>query len=52
MQVRTQILKGLTPQEAIEQYDGELTSFEMSELGSYDFIYTVGSVRVTGLRQI
>lgn len=52
MQVRTQILKGLTPQEAIEQYDGELTAFEMSELTAYDFIYTVGSVRVDRLSQV
>ena len=46
MRTRTQILKGLTPQEALEQYEGELTPFEMTELSSFDFIYTVGSVRV------
>lgn len=50
MQARTQILKGLTPNEALEQYEGELTPYEMTELTSYDFIYTVGSVRVQGLR--
>lgn len=52
MQVRTQILKGLTPQEALDQYEGELTRFEMSELASYDFIYTVGSVRVESWSQV
>ena len=52
MQVRTQILQGKTPQEALEEYDGELTQFEMTELNSYDFIYTVGSVRVSSLRQV
>ena len=26
--------------------------FEMNELASFDFIYTVGSVRVSGLRQV
>ena len=26
--------------------------FEMTELASYDFIYTVGSVRVSGLRSV
>lgn len=26
--------------------------FEINELASYDFIYTVGSVRVSGYRQI
>ena len=45
-------LKGLTPIEALEQYDGELTAFEMTELTSYDVIYAVGSVRVSSLRQI
>ena len=49
---RTQILKGLTPIEALEQYEGELTPFEMTELTTYNFIYTVGSVRVEGMRQI
>ena len=36
----------------MEQYEGELTNFEMTELASqsYDFIYTVGSVRIQGLR--
>jgi len=48
---RTESLKGLTPLEALEQYDGELTSFEMSELTTYDYIYTVGSVRVKSMRQ-
>ena len=52
MQTRTQILKGLTPQEALEQYEGELTPFEKSEVASYDFIYTVGSVRVSSIRQV
>ena len=33
MQTRTQILQGLTPQEAMEQYEGELTPFELAELG-------------------
>ncbi len=46
MHVRTQILQGLTPQEAREQYEGELTTFEMTEIVTFDFIYTVGSVRV------
>ena len=36
----------------MEQYDGELTPFEMTELTSYDFIYTVGSVRVQSMRQV
>jgi len=49
---RTEFLKGLTPLEALDVYDGELTPFEMSELTTYDFIYTVGSVRVEGMRQI
>ena len=52
MQTRTQILQGLTPQEAMEQYDGELTPFELAELGQYDFIYTVGSVRIQSVRQV
>ena len=52
MQTRTQILKGFTPQEALEQYEGELTPFEKSEVASYDFIYTVGSVRVSSTRQV
>ena len=52
MQTRTQILKGLTSQEALEQYDGELTPFEKTEITSFDFIYTVGSVRVASIRQI
>lgn len=52
MQTRTQILKGLTPQEALEQYKGELTPFEKSEVASFDFIYTVGSVRVSSIRQV
>ena len=51
MQTRNQILKGLTSQEALEQYDGELTQFEMTELTSFDFIYTVGSIRVSSMRQ-
>ena len=45
-------LKGLTPIEALDQYEGELTAFEMTELTTYDFIYAVGSVRVSSLRQI
>ena len=50
MQTRTQILKGLTSQEALEQYEGDLTQYERSELASYDFIYTIGSVRVSSIR--
>ena len=29
-----------------------MTPFEMTELPTYDFIYTVGSVRVASMRQI
>ena len=36
----------------MEQYDGELTPFELAELGQYDFIYTVGSVRIQSVRQV
>lgn len=50
--VQTTTLKGLTPIEALEQYEGELTPFEMTELTGQEFIYTVGSVRVQGMRQI
>ena len=49
MQVRTQILKGLTAREAMEQYEGELTAFEMSEIAAYDFIFTVGSIRIESM---
>lgn len=49
-QERNQILKGMTPIEALEQYEGELTAFEMTELTTYPFIYTVGSVRVESYR--
>lgn len=52
MQTRTQILKGLTAQEALEQYEDELTPFEKSEVQTYGFIYTVGSVRVSSIRQV
>jgi len=45
-------LKGLTPMEALEQYEGELTPFEMTELSTYNCIYAVGSVRVSSMRQI
>ena len=45
-------LKGLTPMEALEQYEGELTPFEMTELSTYKCIYAVGSVRVQSMRQI
>ena len=41
-----QSLKGQTPIEALEMYEGELTPFEMTELTQYDFIYAVGSVRI------
>ena len=37
--------------EALEQYEGELTAYEMSELSTYECIYAVGSVRVPGIRQ-
>jgi len=40
------MLKGMTPIEALEMYEGELTPFEMTELTQYDFIYAVGSVRI------
>lgn len=49
-QERNQILKGMTPIEALEQYEGELTAFEMTELTTYPFIYTVGSVRIESYR--
>jgi len=39
-------MKGLTPLEAMEFYESEITAYERSELTTYDFIYTVGSVRV------
>ena len=29
-----------------------MTPFEMTELTTYNFIYTVGSVRIQGMRQI
>ena len=45
-------LKGLSPMEALEQYEGELTPFEMTELSTYKSIYAVGSVRVQSMRQI
>lgn len=44
------LLKGLTPIEALEQYEGELTPFEMTELSTYSCIYAVGSVRVSSMR--
>ena len=52
MQNRIQLLKGLTTQEALEHYEDELTPFEMTELSSFDFIYTVGSVRISSMRQV
>jgi len=52
MQTRTQILKGLTTQEALNQYEDELTPFEKSEMQTYGFIYTVGSIRVQNIRQV
>jgi hypothetical protein len=30
----------------MEKYEGELTAFEMSEIATFDFIYTVGKVRI------
>lgn len=38
--------------EALEQYEGELTPFEMTELSTYNCIYAVGSVRVSSMRQL
>ena len=52
MQNRTQILKGLLPNEAMEKYEVELTPFEKSELSTYEQIYTIGSFRVNGLKSI
>ena len=49
---RAQPVKGLTPMEALEMYEAELTNFEKSELSTYDFIYTVGSVRIQSMRYI
>ena len=45
-QHRTRILQGMTPSEAINQYESELTPYEKSELSRFSYIYTVGSVRV------
>ena len=42
----------MTPIEALEHYEGEITPFEMTELTTYQFIYTVGSVRIESMRQI
>ena len=38
--------------EAIDFYESEITGFEKSELSTYDYIYTVGSVRVVNLKSI
>jgi len=38
--------------EALEQYEGELTSHEMTELSTYEKIYTIGSFRVQSMRQV
>lgn len=34
------------------QYEDELTPFEMTELNAYDFIYSIGSVRIHSTRQV
>ena len=38
--------------EAHEHYESEITPFEKSELSTYDFIYTVGSIRVPSLKSV
>ena len=45
-------LRGLTPVEAIEQYEGELTTYEITELTTHELIYTIGSYRVNSLRSV
>ena len=42
---------GYTPVEALQIFE-ELTPFEKTELNSYEVIYTIGSHRVNGLRQV
>lgn len=42
---------GFSPMEALQIFE-ELTPFEKTELNSYDVIYTIGSHRVNGLRQV
>ena len=43
---RHSIYHGITPAEALSKYESELTSFEFSEIGNHEIIYTVGSFRV------
>ena len=45
--VRSQILKGLSSEEALELYESELTPFEKTEIVAYSLVYTIGSARVT-----
>ena len=49
---RTRILQGLTPSEAMVRYESEMTPYEKSELSRFQYIYTVGSIRVHSRTQI
>jgi hypothetical protein len=49
---RTRILQGLTPADALIRYESELTPYETSELSRFQYIYTVGSVRVHSRNQV
>ena len=42
----------LKPEDALLRYKDELTPFEKSEVGTYDYIYTVGSVRRSTLKEV
>lgn len=52
--LRAQILVGLTPVEALQKYEDEITPFEKTELYHKDqkFIYTIGSRRVAGQGEV
>ena len=49
---RSELLLGHTPAEALNLYGSELTTFEMTELLSFETIYTIGSYRVNKISDV